>query len=103
MNDVVASPFNDALIAGSLPSLQCQPAVIAAAGERAFYRFLEFFTARIRNPHTRRSYGRAVGDFCAWLEARGLQPTRPRQNRLQPQHKATLCPLLPKTGRSLYG
>lgn len=48
------------------------PAVISAAGDRASYRFLEFFTARIRNPHTRRSYGRAVGDFCAWLEARGL-------------------------------
>lgn len=49
------------------------PAPIAAAGERAAYRFLEFFTARIRNPHTRRSYGRAVGDFCAWLEARGIE------------------------------
>ncbi len=47
--------------------------MITAAGERASYRFLEFFTARIRNPHTRRSYGRAVGDFCAWLEARGLR------------------------------
>ncbi|MCA3625905.1 MAG: tyrosine-type recombinase/integrase [Methylobacterium sp.] len=49
------------------------PASIAAAGDRAAYRFLEFFTARIRNPHTRRSYGRAVGDFCAWLEGRGIR------------------------------
>jgi site-specific recombinase XerD len=49
------------------------PALITAAGDRASYRFLEFFTARIRNPHTRRSYGRAVGDFCAWLEARGVR------------------------------
>ena len=48
------------------------PAAIAAAGDRARYRFLEFFTARIRNPHTRRSYGRAVGDFLAWLEGRGV-------------------------------
>ena len=60
-------------VSGPLPSLQGQSAVITAAGERASYRFLEFFTARIRNPHTRRSYGRAVGDFCAWLEARGLR------------------------------
>lgn len=59
---------------GPLPSLQSQPAVITAAGERAAYRFLEFFTARIRNPHTRRSYARAVGDFCAWLEARNFGP-----------------------------
>lgn len=49
------------------------PALISVAGDRATYRFLEFFTARIRNPHTRRSYGRAVGDFCAWLEARGIR------------------------------
>ncbi len=49
------------------------PLAVANAGERAAYRFLEFFTARIRNPHTRRSYGRAVADFCAWLEARGLR------------------------------
>lgn len=49
------------------------PASVSAAGERASYRFLEFFTARIRNPHTRRSYGRSVGDFCAWLEARGMR------------------------------
>ena len=48
------------------------PVLIAAAGERATYRFLEFFTAQIRNPHTRRAYMRAVGEFCAWLEARAV-------------------------------
>ncbi len=48
------------------------PTLIAAAGDRAAYRFLEFFTAQIRNSHTRRAYVRAVGEFCAWLEARGL-------------------------------
>jgi integrase/recombinase XerD len=48
------------------------PALISTAGERAAYRFLEFFTAQIRNPHTRRAYVRAVGAFCAWLEAHGI-------------------------------
>src|SRR3954447_8283118 len=48
------------------------PALITAAGERAAYRFLEFFTPQIRNPHTRRAYVRAVGAFCAWLEAHGV-------------------------------
>lgn len=48
------------------------PAIVAAAGERAAYRFLEFFTAQIRNPHTRRAYARAVGEFCAWLDRYGL-------------------------------
>ena len=43
------------------------PALIAVAGDRAAYRFLEFFTAQIRNSNTRRAYVSAVGDFCAWL------------------------------------
>jgi hypothetical protein len=30
------------------------PVLVAAAGERASLRFLEFFAANIRNPHTRR-------------------------------------------------
>lgn len=47
------------------------PAVVTAAGDRATYRFLEFFTAQIRNPNTRRAYVKAVGEFCVWLEARG--------------------------------
>jgi site-specific recombinase XerD len=42
------------------------PALIAAAGERASLRFLEFFAANIRNPHTRRAYARAVAEFLAW-------------------------------------
>ncbi len=48
------------------------PALIAAAGERAAYRFVEFFTAQIRNPNTRRSYVRGVGDFLIWLETHGI-------------------------------
>jgi hypothetical protein len=32
------------------------PALVAADGERASMRFLEFFAANIRNPHTRRAY-----------------------------------------------
>ena len=48
------------------------PALIAASGARASYRFLEFFTANIRNPHTRRAYARAAGEFFDWLEAHGV-------------------------------
>lgn len=32
------------------------PALVVASGERATYCFLEFFTAQIRNPHTRHAY-----------------------------------------------
>ena len=47
-------------------------ALVAASGERARYRFLEFFTAQIRNPHTRRAYARAAVEFFAWLETHGI-------------------------------
>jgi site-specific recombinase XerD len=50
----------------------CAPAPVAAMGERASYRFFEFFTAQIRNPHTRRAYARAAYEFFAWLEAQGV-------------------------------
>ena len=51
------------------------PALIAAAGEQAGWRYVEFFTANIRNPHTRRAYARACGRFFAWCEDRGLSLT----------------------------
>jgi hypothetical protein len=41
------------------------PALIADAGERTAKRFIEFLTSTIRNPHTRRAYGRAIADFFA--------------------------------------
>jgi site-specific recombinase XerD len=60
------------------------PALIAVAGDRASRRFLEFFAANIRNPHTRRAYGRAVADFLAWCEEHG-----PRSiEAVQPLHVA---------------
>src|SRR3954451_498819 len=49
------------------------PVIISAAGKRASFRFIEFFTANIRNPNTRVSYGRAVRDFCDWCEDLGLE------------------------------
>ena len=48
------------------------PQLIVEAGPAAVARFLEFFAARIANARTRAAYGRAVGQFLAWCEARGL-------------------------------
>ena len=58
--------------AGSLPSL------IVNAGETAAEKFLEFFTAQIRNRNTREAYARAVGQFMAWCEEQygPLEPHR---------------------------
>ena len=41
-------------------------------GAQATARFLEFFTGWIANARTRAAYGRAVGQFLGWCEARGL-------------------------------
>ena len=48
------------------------PPLIVDAGPVAVARFLEFFAARIANRRTRAAYGRAVGQFLAWCEARDL-------------------------------
>ena len=57
-----------------LPALAASgaPAIVAAVGERASYRFFEFYTAQISNPNTRRAYARAAVEFFDWLEARGV-------------------------------
>ena len=34
---------------------------------------MEFFTAQIRNPHTRAAYAAAVTRFFTWCDARGLE------------------------------
>ena len=47
-------------------------------------RVLEFFTANIRNPNTRKAYAKAAGDFAAWCEHRGLEHLRD----VQPIHVA---------------
>jgi site-specific recombinase XerC len=61
------------------------PALIAAAGERAGMRFLEFFAANIRNPHTRRAYARAADEFLGWCASVGV----PSIAAFQPVHVAT--------------
>jgi integrase/recombinase XerD len=47
------------------------PAIVRSEGQRASERFIEFFTANIRNPNTRLAYGRAVAQFLNWCEERG--------------------------------
>ena len=36
-------------------------------------RTLEFFTANIRNPNTRKAYAKAIGDFAIWCQLNSLQ------------------------------
>ena len=80
---LVGVPQPDPLV-GTIATLRL-PALIAAAGDKASVRFLEFFAATIRNPHTRRAYGRAVADFLAWCEDAGM----PSIAAVRPLHVAT--------------
>jgi hypothetical protein len=65
--DAVAAP--PALIRAGLETL---PAAIAAAGAHTSERFIEFFTANIRNRNTRMAYAFAVRQFFDWCEQRGV-------------------------------
>jgi len=67
-----------------LPSAPVLPALIGRAGERAAWRFLEFFTVNIRNKNTRAAYGQAAGAFLRWCEGRGIT----RIEDVQPVHVA---------------
>jgi integrase len=48
------------------------PVSIGAQDERTRLRFIQFFTANIRNRNTRRAYARAVKQFFDWTESRRL-------------------------------
>ena len=48
------------------------PLLVASLGDAASWRYIEFFTANIRNPNTRRAYARACGRFFTWCDDRGL-------------------------------
>jgi site-specific recombinase XerD len=64
---IVPIPPRDLSRAG----LQSLPAPIVNAGKRAAFRFVEFFTANIRNRNTRAAYAQAVMQFFTWCEKRG--------------------------------
>jgi integrase/recombinase XerD len=68
LTDEIVPPL--ALVRAGLEAL---PAIIRARGERASRRFIEFFTANIRNRNTRMAYARAVKQFFDWCDERQLQ------------------------------
>ncbi len=68
-----------------VPIFPALPVLVAAASDQARLRFLEFFAAAIRNPHTRRAYARACGEFLTWCAEAGV----PSITAVQPLHVAT--------------
>ena len=66
------------------PAGRAPPVLVAAAGGRASVRFVEFLAAAIRNPHTRRAYARAAGEFLGWCAGAGVTSIA----EVQPLHVA---------------
>ena len=48
------------------------PPIVAGLGGNAARRYLEFFTAHIRNRNTRAAYAQAVNQFLRWCEDNGI-------------------------------
>jgi integrase/recombinase XerD len=78
------------------PSGTDLPALISRAGERAAWRFVEFFTVNIRNKNTRAAYGQAARSFLRWCEGRGIT----RIEDVQPVHVAGYIEQLQETRKA---
>jgi site-specific recombinase XerD len=75
VSEQLPAVVRQAVITTAPGRLQLVPGLIAEAGEPAGWRYIEFFAANIRNPHTRRAYARACQQFFVWCEHRGLTLT----------------------------
>ena len=87
---VAASP--EALVVSGGWQIEGLPDIILRAGPQAAERTVEFFTAQIRNPHTRAAYGAAVTRFFTWCDAHGLD-----LNQISPIAVATYIDALQET------
>ena len=66
------------------PTSEQQPAPLFTPTPQAAKRMLEFFTAQINNPHTRRAYLNAARRFAAWCRQHRIG----RLTVVQPVHVA---------------
>ncbi len=57
----------------SLAGAENLPAIVRDAGKAAQFAYQEFFYGKLRNPHTRAAYERAVKRFLAWCQDKGLE------------------------------
>ena len=75
MSELIPAPQKQPPKAIQLGSVSLTvPNLIADEGKPTTKRFIEFFTAHIRNPNTRDAYGRAVRDFFDWCDHNQVGP-----------------------------
>jgi len=72
MTDQLPAILQPAALISQTPDAHLVPALVADMGEQASWRYVEFFTANIRNANTRRAYARACREFFVWCDERGL-------------------------------
>ena len=72
-----------------------RPASLFTPTPEAARRVLEFFTAQINNPHTRRAYLSAARRFAAWCDTRGIA----QLTDVQAFHVAAFITAAGRTGR----
>src|SRR3984957_3163988 len=68
----------------ALAGVAVKPPTVFLPDEKAAERFFGFFTANIRNMHTRRAYYKAACRFSDWCEGKGL----PNLADVKPLHVA---------------
>ena len=68
----VPATIQQAEVATDQRAVRIVPALVADLGDEAAWRYVEFFTANIRNQNTRRAYLRACNRFLGWCEDLGL-------------------------------
>ncbi|MBX3325628.1 MAG: tyrosine-type recombinase/integrase [Nitrospira sp.] len=68
----------------AIPDTRTLPALFTPTPDAA-KKFVEFFTANIRNPHTRKAYTWAVSEFAAWCDRHGMLSLQ----AIEPVHVAT--------------
>jgi hypothetical protein len=72
-------------------------AIVAAGGDKAMRRFLEFFAVTIDNPNTRAAYFHACRRFFAWCDPRD---DIEELADIEPMHVAALSAAWARTSRS---
>jgi site-specific recombinase XerD len=74
-NTQLPATIQQAEVASDPQAANVVPALIADLGDQAGWRYVEFFSAKIRNANTRRAYARSCREFFAWCERRRLMVT----------------------------
>ena len=90
MTSIMISDSSPAAAAAAAAAGMGLPALVHNTGDRAGWRFIDFFLAEISNVNTRMAYYRAVSRFLDWCESVGFESLE----QVRTRHVATYDKLL---------